>query len=106
MGRETKEMGRFSRYNASATVDRVLAQSKVSRDVLSSTSLDEARRKALVSIIAATALANNNTPAQDADLDAVIVGWHFLLENIPTSHLSPLFRHMLDTRRDRYPVAP
>jgi hypothetical protein len=68
--------------------------------------LDEARRRALLSIIATTALANNDTPAEGDALEAVILGWHFLLESVPTVHLVPLHRHALNTKRDRYPLAP
>lgn len=33
-----------------------------------------------------------------------MIGWHFLLDHVPTHHLEPLYRHVKNTKRDPYPM--
>lgn len=97
---------RYSRYNATQTVDTLLEAKALSKRTLSETSLDATRHKTLATVISLMATANGETAAEGEDRDALVLGWHFLFSHVPTIHLIPLFQSVLQNRNDDYPIAP
>ena len=96
-------------YNRTAVETLAILTGQVSssnKDALSSSSLDDERAKLLKQLITAIAVANGQASATGEELDALVGVWHFLLERVPTFHLSPLFKHVRDAKRDSYQMQP
>lgn len=97
---------RYKRYNATQTVDTLLEERALTQQMLSETSLDDTRHKALATVINMVEATNGERPTKGEDREALVLGWHFIFSHIPTIHLMPLLQSVLQNRNDDYPIAP
>ncbi len=93
------------KYNASQ-VEREISQRDKAAPSRGSSRKARTRKETLDFLINMTQMANNNEVPDEDAMSGLIDGWDWLLSDVPTEHLEPVYRFLLRTRTDTFPIKP